>query len=91
MKNNYKLVYSKKADKQLEKFDKHISKLITKWLLKNVDCCKNPRAFGKPLKGKLSGQWRYEIGDYRILCDIQDNCIIVLALTAGHRKEVYKN
>ena len=87
----WKLKYSKKADKKLEKLDKPVSKIITQWMLKNIHNCENPRAFGKLLTGgDLAGQWRYEIGDYRVLCDIQDENVIVLALNVGHRSKIYK-
>lgn len=87
----WKLEYSKKADKQLEKLDKSVSKIITQWLLKNIHDCKNPRVFGKQLTGgDLAGQWRYDIGTYRVICDIQDKNVIVLALNIGHRSNIYK-
>ena len=87
----WKLKYSKKADKQLGKLDKSVSKIITQWLLKNIHNCDDPRRHGKMLTGgDLAGQWRYEIGDYRVLCEIQDKNIIVLALNVGHRSKVYK-
>ena len=55
-----------------------------------IEGCKNPRHFGEPLKGNHAGFWRYRIGDYRILCDIRDENVIVLVLTIGHRRHVYK-
>jgi len=86
----WNLEFSKKAVKQLEKLDKSASKIIVSWLMKNIDGCDNPRKFGKPLSGELSNQWRYTIGDYRVLCQIQDNILIVLALSVGHRKSIYR-
>ena len=50
---------------------------------------KNPRAHGIPLKADKSGQWRYRIGDYRLICSINDNKLVVLALKIGHRRNVY--
>ena len=87
----WKLRYSKRADKQLEKLDKSVSKIITHWLLKNINDCDDPRKFGKLLTGgDLAGQWRYDIGDYRVICDIQDKNVVVLALNVGHRSKIYK-
>ena len=86
----WKLEFSKKADKQLEKIDNSARKIIVSWLLKNIDDCDNPRAFGKPLTANLKNQWRYTIGNYRVLCDIQDNVTTVLALNIGHRSRIYK-
>lgn len=87
----WRLVFSKHADKQLSKLDAGVRKIIVAWLLKNLDGCENPRAFGKALKGDLSDAWRYRIGDYRVLCEIRDDELLVLALDIGHRREVYRH
>jgi mRNA interferase RelE/StbE len=84
------LVFSKKADKQLAKMDVGVRRIIVAWLLKNIDGCDNPRIHGKGLTGNLSGAWRYRVGDYRILCEIREQELVVLALEIGHRREVYK-
>ncbi len=86
----WRLVFSKRAEKQLSKMDAGMRRIIVAWLLKNVDGCDDPRAHGKGLTGNLSGAWRYRIGDYRVLCDIRDDELVVLALETGHRREVYK-
>ena len=86
----WRLVFSKRAEKHLSKMDAGMRRIIVAWLLKNVDGCDDPRAHGKGLTGNLSGAWRYRIGDYRVLCDIRDDELVVLALETGHRREVYK-
>jgi len=86
----WKLEFSEKADKQLEKIDNSVRKIIVSWLLKNINDCDNPRKFGKALKGNFTGQWRYTIGDYRVLCYINDKKLVVLAITVGHRSKIYK-
>lgn len=86
----YKIVFTERATKQLKKMDKYTSSLIIGWLEKNVDGCENPRIHGKGLTENKSGQWRYRIGDYRAICEIKDNEIIVLVLEVGHRREIYK-
>lgn len=86
----WRLVFSKRAEKQLSKMDAGMRRIIVAWLLKNVDGCDDPRAHGKGLTGNLSGAWRYRIGDYRVLCDIRDDELVVLALEIGHRREMYK-
>ena len=48
-----------------------------------------PRHFGEPLRGNLAGLWRYRVGDYRIICEIQEEQLVVLALAVGHRRDVY--
>lgn len=86
----WRLEFSKRADKQLSKMDTSTRRIIITWLLKNIDGCADPRAHGKGLTSNRSGQWRYRIGDYRVLCEIRDNDLVVLALEIGHRREVYK-
>ena len=87
---NYKLVFTDRAKKQLKKLDKHTAALIIGWLEKNIENCDNPRIHCKGLVENKSGQWRYRIGDYRVICEIQDEEIIVLVLEVGHRREVYE-
>ena len=77
--------------KQLKKLDKHTAALIVGWLRKNLEGCSDPRQHGKGLTANRSGQWWYRVGDYRILAEIQDEKIIVLVLSIGHRSEIYKS
>ena len=84
------LEFSKRADKQLSKMDPGVRRVIVAWLLKHVDGCEDPRAHGKGLTANLSGKWRYRIGDYRVLCEIRDNDLVVLAFEVGHRREAYE-
>jgi len=77
------------AEKQLRKLDKPIQKRLLDWLDDRIECCKNPRHFGEPLRGEMAGLWRYRIGDYRVICEIQDQQLVVLALAVGHRREIY--
>lgn len=85
----YHVNLTETAKKQLSKLDKYTQRLITSWLKKNIDGCEDPRIHGKPLVANLKGKWRYRIGDYRVICEIQDNKLIVLAISIGHRKEIY--
>ena len=87
---NYKVLFSEEAKKQLKKLDKHISILIITWIRKNLQGCDNPRQLGKPLVANRIGQWRYRIGDYRLICEIQDEEITILILEVGHRKNIYE-
>lgn len=84
------LQFSKKANHQLSKLDGGVRRVILSWLLKNVDGCEDPRVHGKGLTGNRSGVWRYRVGDYRILCEIKDEELIVLAVEIGHRSLVYR-
>lgn len=85
----YTLKYSDKVIKQLSKLDKGTQKLILNWIGNNLENCENPRIKGKGLKSNRSGEWRYRVGAYRIICDIRDNELIILALSIGHRKNIY--
>ena len=63
--------------------------MMKSWIEKNLVGCENPRIHGKGLTANRSGQWRYRIGDYRLICQIQDERLVILALTIGHRREIY--
>lgn len=85
----WRLVFSKRADKQLSKMDPGVRRVIVAWLLKNIDGCIDPRAHGKGLTANRSDKWRYRVGDYRVLCEIRDDELIVLAIEIGHRRDIY--
>jgi mRNA interferase RelE/StbE len=78
------------AKRDLQKLDKTLQKRITSFLLDRLQTTDNPRITGKALKGKFSGLWRYRVGDFRLLCRIEDNELIILVIEIGHRKGVYK-
>ena len=87
----FKVKFTETALKELKKLDKHTASLILGWIRKNLEDCENPRAHGKALTANHSGEWRYRVGDYRILAEIQDEEIIILVLTVGHRRDIYKS
>jgi len=87
---NYHVFFSKNAVKQLKKLDKPTALLITGWIRKNLQGCENPRTHGKSLVGDKAGQWRYRVGDYRILANIQDDKVLILVVNIGHRSDTYK-
>lgn len=87
----YRVVYTKHAVKALEKMDKHTATLVYSWIEKNLEGCTNPYQYGKGLTANRSGQWRYRIGDYRLVCEISEQTITILVLNVGHRKEIYKH
>ena len=88
--NKYKVKYTERAVKNLRKLDKHTRNLIVAWIDKNLVDCENPRIHGKGLVQNKSGQWRYRVGDYRLICEIKENEIVILVLEIGHRREVYE-
>lgn len=87
----YEVEYSERAIKELKKLDKYTRQMIYSWIGKHLVGCENPRAHGKGLTANKSGQWRYRIGDYRLICHIDDGKMIILALSVGHRRSVYKD
>jgi mRNA interferase RelE/StbE len=85
----YSLRFTHEALKDLKKFDPMIRKMLLSWIDKNLNHLENPRTLGKPLKGKLKEFWRYRVGDYRLLCSIQDQVLVILGITVRVRKEAY--
>jgi len=86
---SYKVEYSKAAEKQIKKLDNYTKVMLTSWITKNLVGCEDPRSHGKALKGNLKNQWRYRVGNYRILCDIEDNRLVILVISVGHRRDIY--
>lgn len=88
----YRVELTDRVIKQLKKLDKHMSALIIGWIEKNLDGCENPRMHGKGLTANITGQWRYRIGNYRLICEIKDEEVLILVLEVGHRREfIVKN
>lgn len=81
--------YSDRALKSLRKMDKQNARRIVDFMDLRIAVAADPRQSGKPLKGELGEFWRYRVGGYRILCEIRDDELIILAATIGHRREVY--
>ena len=87
---NYEILYTEKAVRQLKKLDKSVLVMIKAWIDKNLIGANDPRRFGKALTGDKIGWWRYRVGDYRILADIQDDKLVILVIEVGHRSSVYR-
>lgn len=85
----YKVQFTQRALKDLKKLDRYTAGLILGWVRKNLENCENPRLHGKGLSANRSGQWRYRVGDYRLLAEIEDNTITILILNVGHRRDIY--
>ena len=86
----YELKYEVKAVKQIRKLDPATRNLIKTWIEKNLLNTDNPRQHGKGLTGTLSQDWRYRVGDYRILAEINDTEIVIIIVEVGHRREIYR-
>lgn len=79
------------AVKQLSKLDKGEARRITGFLRERLAPMDDPRSTGKALTGPhLGTYWRYRVGDYRIICDIQDGALRILVIEIGNRRDVYR-
>lgn len=85
----WKIEWDSKALKEAKKLDRDARKKIVDYLEKRVLASQKPYQFGKPLKGNKVGIWRYRVGNYRILCQIEDEALIILVIAVGHRKDIY--
>jgi mRNA interferase RelE/StbE len=82
--------YTESAQRQLRKLDKQVARRIVDFMDERIAPIDNPRITGKALTGAVFGSyWRYRVGDYRLICDIQDGKLCVLVIEVGNRKEVY--
>ncbi|WP_192484314.1 MULTISPECIES: type II toxin-antitoxin system RelE family toxin [Cysteiniphilum] len=87
----WRVAFDKKAEKQFNGLDSQVKKRIAKFIDERLIPSSDPQDLGKPLVGKSFGNHiRFRIGDYRLICDIQDQEITVLVLRIGHRREIYR-
>lgn len=87
----WRIEYTDEALKQLAKLAKPDAKRILDYMDQRVATQTNPRGLGKALTGQKFGAfWRYRVGNYRVICDIQDGILRVLVLGVGHRAKVYR-
>ncbi|HEX8711065.1 MAG TPA: type II toxin-antitoxin system RelE/ParE family toxin [Terracidiphilus sp.] len=87
----WKVEVAAEAKRDLEKLDPQVTRRIERFLYERVSTLENPRSIGQALQGEKFGElWRYRVGDWRIICQIQDAKLVVLALRVGHRREVYE-
>ena len=82
--------YTKTSEKQLRRLDKQTTLRIMDFLRERVATSGTPRAVGKALSGSLGDYWCYRVGDYRVICDIQDSTLCVLVVQIGNRREIYR-
>ncbi|MEB8487314.1 MULTISPECIES: type II toxin-antitoxin system RelE family toxin [Acidithiobacillus] len=87
----WKIKLSGLARKQLSQLDPQIAKRILVVLHDRIACLDDPRSIGEALKGSRLGDfWKYRVGDYRIICTIEDVSVCILVVRIGNRREVYK-
>ena len=83
--------YTDSALRQLRRLDREAARRILDFMDERVASTENPRQLGQALSGRLRTYWRYRIGDYRVICDIEDAAVRILVLEVGHRREVYRS
>jgi mRNA interferase RelE/StbE len=88
---NWTIELSDHAHQDVGKLDRQISRRIYKFLFGRLAKLENPRSIGEALRGsKLGEYWKYRVGNYRLICKIKDDRLLVLVLRVGHRREVYR-
>lgn len=78
------------AARDLKKLGPDAQRTILRYLRERIATAADPRRFGHALTGDKKGLWRYRVGDYRIVASIEDSRFVVLVVTVGHRREVYR-
>lgn len=84
------VVFDDRARRELRKLDSSVQAAILGYLRKRVATAEDPRRFGNPLRRNLAGLWRCRVEDYRLICRIEDDRVVVLVLEVGHRRDVYE-
>ena len=82
--------FAPRVEKDLRKIGPQAARRILDYLRNRVAVLDDPRQLGQPLKGQFAELWRYRIGDYRVVCELRDEVLVVLVLRIGHRKAVYR-
>lgn len=87
----WQIDFLRSAEKDLDKLDKQVAIRILRFLHERISPLDDPRVVGQALRGsELGNLWRYRVGDYRIIADIQDDVIRILVVSVGHRRDVYR-
>lgn len=87
---SFHVEYTSKALSQLKKMDRFTARLILSWIENNLEGCTDPYRLEKGLTADCSGEWRYCVGNYRILCLIQNDRLIIEVFSIGYRKDIYR-
>jgi len=87
----WQIEFNQQSAKDMEKLDPQVARRIANFLFKRVARQENPRSIGEALHGKEFGEfWKYRTGDYRIICKIEDERLLIVVLSIGHRREIYR-
>lgn len=82
--------FTQDAAKDIRRLDHPVRQQILRYLRERIAIDEDPRRFGKILTGDKQGLWRYRVGDYRLICSLEDEKLVVLVLRVAHRRHVYK-
>jgi mRNA interferase RelE/StbE len=87
----WSIEFDPRAKRELDRLDPQIARRISLFLVKRVAALENPRRIGEALKGSELGEfWKYRVGDYRIITNIEDKLVRILVVRIGNRREVYR-
>ena len=87
----WRIEVSDTAEKQLAKLDKPVAKRLHTFLLERLATLDDPRSIGQALKGSELGEfWKYLVGEWRLICQIKDDKILITVVRLGNRREVYR-
>jgi mRNA interferase RelE/StbE len=86
----WRVEFDRAAARDLRKLGPDAERAVLRYLRKRIAGSDDPRRFGHALTADLKGLWRYRVGDYRIVASIEDDRFVVLVVTIGHRREVYR-
>ena len=87
----WRIELGRDAEKALDRLDRPVAQRILRFLYERVAPLEDPRSIGEALKGSQLGEfWKYRVGEYRIICNIDDGTVRILVVRIGHRREVYR-
>ena len=86
----WRVEFDRRAKRELDELDRSAQDRSVRFLRERIAVSEDPRRLGEALRGEKAAFWKYRVGDYRLVCDIQDARVVVLVLAVGHRREVYR-
>jgi mRNA interferase RelE/StbE len=86
----WRVEFDRAAARELRKLGPDAERRVLRYLRERIAGSADPRRFGQALTGDRKGLWRYRVDDYRIVVSIEDDRFVVLVVTVGHRREVYR-
>lgn len=87
----WRVEFDHRAKRELDKLDRSAKERMVRFLRERIAANEDPRRTGEALHGDKSTLWKYRVGNYRLICDIQDARVTVLVLAIGHRREIYRS